>query len=487
MVYEAFSRKYRPRKFDEVIGQDYVVKTLKNAIKLNRISHAYIFSGLRGIGKTTIARIFTKALNCKNLQEFEPCNNCENCVEIEKGNFPDMYEVDAASNRGIDDIRAIRDNVSYAPIRGGYKVYIIDEAHMLTKEAFNALLKTLEEPPPKNIFILATTEAYRIPDTIKSRCQIFLFKPPTKPQIKQYLERILRSEAIDYEDEALNLLVEEASGGMRDFASLLDQVVTYSEGKLDTKAVQEVLGIVPQRYINQTIDSIKSLNLQEGIRIIERLETEGYDLNIFWKQLIDKMYDELIQISIKGKGEFFSGEDEKKLVYILSLLNKASSESRNFHNPKNIYQLYIMKMRYLEYIKPVEELLSISVQGKDKSTFTDHIPQGKPEEKAEKKSQPVENIYRVLKSEPVLVSLLAKFEVEDTPERVIFRAKEAEAGEIFQQRKEMIEKLLQKSVEVIIPERKHPAKKSGKRDESVDRMLELFPGSKILKYENKEE
>lgn len=311
MGYEAFSRKYRPKSFSEVIGQDYVVKTLKNAIKLGRVSHAYIFSGSRGIGKTTIARIVAKALNCKNPVDYEPCNQCENCIEIEKGSFPDLYEIDAASNRGIDDIRTIRDNVNYAPIKGNYKIYIIDEAHMLTKEAFNALLKTLEEPPPKNIFILATTEAYKIPDTIKSRCQIFNFKPPTKQQIKTYLQSILQKENIDYEEEALSLLVEESEGGMRDFASLLDQAVVFSEGKLTVKAIQELLGIIPEKYINQTIKDIREMKLEDIIKNIEKLETEGYDLNIYWKQLTDKLNEELIKISIEGKGVFFSKEDEK--------------------------------------------------------------------------------------------------------------------------------------------------------------------------------
>lgn len=251
MVYEAFSRKYRPKSFKEVIGQDFVVKTLKNAVKLNRVSHAYIFAGPRGVGKTTIARILAKTLNCLNPQDFEPCNKCENCLEIEKGSFPDMYEIDAASNRGIDDIRTIRDNVNYQPIKGKYKIYIIDEAHMLTKEAFNALLKTLEEPPPKNIFILATTELYKIPETIKSRCQVFLFKPPTKSQIKAYLLRILENEKIPYEDQAVDLLSQELEGGMRDSASLLDQAVTYSEGRLTVKSVEEILGIVPLNYIKK--------------------------------------------------------------------------------------------------------------------------------------------------------------------------------------------------------------------------------------------
>lgn len=184
MAYEPFARKYRPKDFDSVVGQEHVVNTLKNAINLNKVSHGYIFAGPRGVGKTTIARILTKSLNCEKGITDKPCGICENCIEVDKGSFPDMYEIDAASNRGIDDIRSLKENVNYAPIKGRYKVYIIDEAHMLTREAFNALLKTLEEPPPNNIFILATTELHKIPDTIRSRTQIFMFKPIKASQIK---------------------------------------------------------------------------------------------------------------------------------------------------------------------------------------------------------------------------------------------------------------------------------------------------------------
>jgi len=233
--YEPFSRKYRPKNFDEVIGQESVVRTLRNAIKLNRISNAYIFAGSRGLGKTTISRILTKCLNCEVGITDKPCGKCENCIEIDKGSFPDMYEIDAASNRGIDDIRNIKENVGYAPIKGRYKVYIIDEAHMLTREAFNALLKTLEEPPPHNIFILATTELHKIPDTIRSRCQTFIFKSPNKSEIVKYLKRICESERIEYEEKALEILAEASEGGMRDSASLLDQATVFGEGKITVK------------------------------------------------------------------------------------------------------------------------------------------------------------------------------------------------------------------------------------------------------------
>jgi len=257
LSYEAFSRKYRPKDFSQVIGQESIVQTLKNAIELNRVSHAYIFAGSRGIGKTTISRILAKCLNCETGITSQPCNKCENCLEIEKGSFPDLYEIDAASNRGIDDIRNLRDNIGYTPIKGRYKVYIIDEAHMLTREAFNALLKTLEEPPPKNIFILATTELHKIPDTIKSRCQTFLFKQPNISQIIKFMKDILEKENIPYEEEALKILAEESEGGVRDSASLLDQAVTFGEGKITVENVEKMLGIVPKSIISDFIKNLE--------------------------------------------------------------------------------------------------------------------------------------------------------------------------------------------------------------------------------------
>lgn len=485
MTYEAFSRKYRPKDFSQVIGQDYIVKILKNALKLNRISHAYIFAGSRGVGKTTVARILTKALNCKNPVDYEPCNRCENCIEIEKGSFPDMYEIDAASNRGIDDIRSIRDNVGYAPIKGKYKVYIIDEVHMLTKEAFNALLKTLEEPPPKNIFILATTELYKIPDTIKSRCQIFLFKQPTKGQIKTYLTKILKDENIPYEEEALEILLEESDGGMRDYASLLDQAVTFSGEKLTTKAVEELLGVIPKEYLKRTLICIRDQKIQEAIKIVEKIEEDGFDLNIFWKQITDSLHNELINIVLNEKGDIFQPEDIKKLIYILSLFNKGAIESKNALNPKSIYQLYILKLKYIDYIKPLEQLVQgkVEIESKENSP----INSDKIENTEVSKQQEINKIYRILKSEPLLSNLVSKSIIENLEDRIVLKTSDPSVGEILETKKDTLENLLRKKIFVNYPKNKEVTKKDKNRDKSIDHVLQLFPGSKIVKYEEKEE
>jgi DNA polymerase-3 subunit gamma/tau len=487
LTYEAFSRKYRPRSFKEVIGQDFVVKTLKNAVKLGRVSHAYIFSGSRGVGKTTIARILAKVLNCKNPVDYEPCNQCENCLEIDKGSFPDMYEIDAASNRGIDDIRSIRDNVNYQPLKGKYKVYIIDEAHMLTKEAFNALLKTLEEPPPKNIFILATTELYKIPDTIKSRCQIFLFKPPTKTQIKTYLLRILQNENIPYEEEAVNLLAQELEGGMRDSASLLDQAVTYGEGKLTTKSVEELLGIVPLNYIKKSLIFIKNQDIQNFIKLLDEIEENGYDINIFWKELLSNLQKSLLNLVMDYSDETFSQEDLKTLIYIKNIFNKAYTEARTFTNPKDVYQLVILKLKYISTIKSIEQLLAGNIEKKVQISHQDN-----KDVEMEKHQQPQQSslqkaLNQLIKNEKIIAPIIKDADIKEDESNIYIRLKDKSQEEILNSNIDTIKKYFpDKIIHISSPEVKDK-KKDKKRDEVVDKVLELFPGSKILTYKEKED
>lgn len=491
MVYEAFSRKYRPKSFKEVIGQEHVVKTLKNAIKLNRISHAYIFAGPRGVGKTTIARILTKILNCKNPQDFEPCNKCENCIEVDKSSFPDMYEVDAASNRGIDDIRAIRDNVGYQPIKGKYKVYIIDEAHMLTKEAFNALLKTLEEPPPRNIFILATTELFKIPDTIKSRCQVFIFKPPTKNQIRDYIVRILNAENIPYEENTVNLLASELEGGMRDTASLLDQAVTFGEGKLTTKDVEELLGVVPHNYVEKFLVNIKENKIEENIKMIDKLEDEGYDINIFWKQLLDEIHSIVINLYLDKEEKIFKKEDIKQLIYLKTIFTKAYNEARTFFEPKQIYHLAVLKLSYLDSIKSIEELISKGITLKTQEKPNTQEVESKQELKQELVKEEKNNIEKIrlhiIKNEKILAIPLKNAVIEEKEDGIHINVKE-EYGKLLEGYIDKLKNYFNREIFIDYPkEEKKSQKVNKKRDESVEKVLELFPGSKILNIYEKEE
>ena len=285
MAYKALYRTYRPATFDEIAGQEHITKTFRNALKNNKIAHAYLFSGPRGTGKTSIAKIIAKAVNCEHAPVENPCNECDICRGIEDNSITDVIEIDAASNNGVDEIREIRDKVKYLPGVGKYKVYIIDEVHMLSIGAFNALLKTLEEPPKHVIFILATTEPHKIPATIHSRCQRFDFRGVSVPEIIARLNTIVKEENISIEKEAIKVISETAEGGMRDAISLLDQVVSYTDQKVvinDVHAIkgtvsnQKLLSIANAIYENNSIEAIKQLDDlvlmgKEPPRLVENL------------------------------------------------------------------------------------------------------------------------------------------------------------------------------------------------------------------------
>lgn len=286
-----FYRKYRPKSFKEVINQKITVKILTNAISSNQISHAYLFCGPRGTGKTTFARLFAKAINCEKRKEgeFEPCNKCESCEEINKGRALDLLEIDAASNRGIDDIRDLREGIKFSPVRAKYKVYVIDEAHQLTKDAFNALLKTLEEPPSYAIFILATTEPEKIPTTILSRVQRYDFRRLSINDIVSRLSNISKLENLKINDEALRLIALSSEGGLRDAESLLGQLAIIKEGEITLSDVESLLGSVNFKTINQFIDLLISKQKIEALRFITEVNEGGYDLFEFNKAVINHL------------------------------------------------------------------------------------------------------------------------------------------------------------------------------------------------------
>ena len=281
MSYQVLSLKLRPQRFDEVVGQTHVTRTLQNAIGLDRVAHGYIFSGPRGVGKTTTARIFAKVLNCKNPKENNPCGTCVNCTEITQGSNLDVQELDGASNRGIDEMRDLREAVKYPPNNSKYRIYIIDEVHMLTREAFNALLKTLEEPPPHVIFIMATTDAHKVPATILSRTQRFDFKHISINDISEYLKQILESENIKYDTDGIRLIAQKADGSLRDSLSLLDQTIAYASDALDVETIRDVLGIIKENVFLNIIQTIEKRDHKEVIHQLSQLIDAGYAISDF--------------------------------------------------------------------------------------------------------------------------------------------------------------------------------------------------------------
>lgn len=299
--YQVIARRYRPQLFKDVLGQEAIVTTLKNAIKNLRIAHAYLFCGSRGTGKTTLARIFAKAINCQNpTHDMEPCNACSSCKEITSGSSMDVLEIDGASHRGIDDIRQINETVGYATASGKYKIYIIDEVHMLTKEAFNALLKTLEEPPAKVIFFFATTEPHKVPMTILSRCQRFNLNRIPNTEIVSKLKRITTEMGVSVEEEALRLIAEQAEGGLRDAESLLDQICTFHEGNVTAASVAAMLGLVTRDTFFALDLAGKEGNIAAAFEIADQVFAQGKDVNQFLEGLVEH-FRNILCVKLSGK------------------------------------------------------------------------------------------------------------------------------------------------------------------------------------------
>jgi len=330
--------KYRPKRFEEIIGQDAIVKTLVNSLDKNRIAHAYLFSGLRGAGKTTTARIFAKALECDIGPTSNPCELCENCIMANENRHIDIIEMDAASNRKIEDIRELIEHTKYKPSVGKYKIFIIDEVHMLTNEAFNALLKTLEEPPEYVKFIMATTDPLKLPATILSRVQHFRFNKIKNSIIENYLIKILAIENVEFDEEALRLIIKSAKGSVRDSLTLLDQAIAFSKGRIDLDSVVEMLGVINPEIINEIFDAVKNSDKKRIKEIIN--EIKDYD--------IESIIDEVI---IYLKDALFEGS--LPLITIQRFFNIVADVKELIkYNTDNEFVLTLMFFRMIEAVKP---------------------------------------------------------------------------------------------------------------------------------------
>ena len=296
MTYEVLARKWRPRRFEDVVGQEHVTQTLINAIKADRLSHAYLFAGPRGVGKTSVARILAKAINCRAGEPGHPCGRCQSCREITNGSSVDVQEIDGASNRGIDEIRDLRENIKYMPASNRYRVYIIDEVHMLTLQAFNALLKTLEEPPAHVKFIFATTESHKVPVTILSRCQRFDFKRIPIAKIISHLEHVTTEEGLRISPSGLLLLARQADGSMRDAESLLDQVVSFTGSDVTDDRIVEILGVIDRDLVFQSSRAILEGSAGKCLEIVERIYHYGHDIKEFYRALMEQFRNLLVSL-----------------------------------------------------------------------------------------------------------------------------------------------------------------------------------------------
>ena len=372
MEYRVLARKCRPQVFEDVLGQDHVVRTLQNAITQQRIAHAFLFSGPRGVGKTSVARILAKALNCESGPAPVPCNRCVHCLEITNGNAIDVREIDGASNRGIDEIRELRENVKFVPASCRYKIYIIDEVHMLTREAFNALLKTLEEPPAHVIFIFATTETQKVPATILSRCQCFDFRRIALKQITQNLKNIAASDGIRVSDGALSWIAEAGDGSLRDAQSIFDQVISYAGDEITDSAVEEILGRSDRRFLFSLSEAVLARDAGRCLKIIDEAYYAGLDMRYFFQTLLGHFRNLLFTGIAGGKEDLVElpaeeadklkeqadGQSTDTLQRYLEILMSEEENVRRSQNPRLNLEAVLCRMAFLEPLIPIESVIT---------------------------------------------------------------------------------------------------------------------------------
>ena len=371
MDFQVSARKWRPQKFSELIGQEHIVRTLRNAIELDKLAHAYLFSGTRGVGKTTTARILAKAINCAKGPVAEPCDECDFCQEIKLGNSIDVREIDGASNNSVAEARELIETIQYAASSSRYKVYIIDEVHMLSKSAFNALLKTLEEPPPKVVFLFATTELSKIPETILSRCQCFEFKPLSQRQIIEQLKIICNQEGIEVNGLSLEKIAKSGAGSMRDAQSLLDQVIAYCGNKIENDSVEEVLGVVGRTTLEKLVEHLIKKDSVQLLETVQSIVNDGKDLNFLCRDLaeymrnlmivkLSKTPDVLLDIQVcnfqvlQAQSKNFHVDE---LQQMFSVLSRAEMEMKRSSLAQMIFEMSILRLAEIRPFHSIDDMI----------------------------------------------------------------------------------------------------------------------------------
>lgn len=472
---EVLYRKYRPKSFSEIVGQDHVKKVLTNALKMGRVAHAYIFAGPRGTGKTTTARILAKSLNCESRKDAEPCNRCQSCLAIDEGAFMDVVELDAASNRGIDEIRRIREAAGYRPIEGKYKVYIIDEVHMLTKEAFNALLKTLEEPPEHVVFVLATTNLEKVPPTIVSRCQVLEFKNLPENLIFERLKEVSSKERMEIEEDALRFLARRAEGGMRDALTLLEQVWKFSAGgKIALEDVEKALGLIPLDLVRKYVLSIIEGKLEEVLKVVDEVYYSGKDLELLLQEAVKDILDDIE----RTRRTYDIGH--QILIQLARQLMNLMREIRFFEEKRLICRVgssYIASKFLKEEVVERKEKVVIREKPPEEGK---KASEEKVTEETKEEKRILEEVLGELKEKgdlSVFVALaLADVKISDGKVEVIFDSTKAFHYEILKRKLPELENIFNSKMGRVVDISLKLRTEKETVEEVVNKILRLFPG-----------